>query len=155
MKAITELLAENPFFKVFDANKIEILAECGKKTSFKKGDVIFREGEEAKEFYLVLKGKVSLEIDGASRGNIAIHTVEDGEILGWSWLIPPHEWAFTASVKEDVEAIALDGLCIRSKCEGDHALGYLLLTQFSTVLAKRLESARVQLLDVYGSHVEK
>jgi hypothetical protein len=46
--------------------------------------------------------------------------------------------------------VALDGKCLRGKCEKDHDMGYALLKKFSTVLAQRLEMTRLQLLDIYG-----
>jgi len=92
-----------------------------------------------------------LDIHGGHRGDIRIQTIEQGEIIGWSWLIPPHKWTFNAHAIEEVTATALDGACLRKKCEADHELGYELLKRFSTVLAKRLEWTRIQLLDIYGT----
>src|SRR3990167_7947239 len=150
METIKDLLAKHTFFKKIGDKHLETLARCGKNVHFKKNARILTEGDEANYFYLIRKGIVALDIDGAERGFIRIQTVEEGEVLGWSWLIPPHRWKFSAIAIEDTSAIALDGRCLRSKCENDHGLGFELLKRFSTVLAGRLESTRMQLLDVYG-----
>ncbi len=50
-----------------------------------------------------------------------------------------------------VSAIALDGSCLRGKCETDAELGYQLLTRVTTVMNQRLQSTRVRLLDLYGT----
>jgi ferredoxin len=50
---------------------------------------IFREGEEANEFYIIRNGKVSPEIISPGKEPIIIQTLESGEVLGWSWLVPP------------------------------------------------------------------
>jgi hypothetical protein len=47
-------------------------------------------------------------------------------------------------------AIALDGECLRNKCEANPRLGYELLKRVAQVFAERLLSTRLQLLDVYG-----
>jgi signal-transduction protein with cAMP-binding, CBS, and nucleotidyltransferase domain len=151
MEKIKDLLANHPFFKDLKKDQLEFLAGCGKNVQFKKGEQIFKEGEAADYFYVIRKGKVALDIDGAQRGLIRIQTIEEGEILGWSWLIPPHKWAFSVTAVETTSVTAMDGKCLRGKCEKDHELGYELLKRFSAVLAKRLQWTRMQLLDVYGS----
>jgi len=152
MKTIKDLLSEHPFFKDLEPEHIEFIVSCGKNVHIKKDEQVFREGEEADFFYLIRSGKIALDIYGAARGRIRIQTLEKGEILGWSWLIPPHKWNFTGTAVEETSVIALDGKCLRGKCEEDHELGYKLLKRFSTVLAKRLAWTRMQLLDVYGLH---
>ena len=51
---------------------------------------------------------------------------------------------------EPTRAIALDGKCLRTKCEENHDLGYELLKRFLHIIEQRLEATRLQLLDVYA-----
>ena len=67
-----------------------------------------------------------------------------------SWLIPPYHWHFDAKAVELTRAIALDGRCLRAKCEQDHDLGYELLKRFSTIIEERLQATRMQMLDLYS-----
>ncbi len=150
MKTIKDLIQEHPFFHDLSPEQTDLVAGCGSNTHFPAGTVIVKEGEPADYFYIIRQGKVTIEIDGQSRGTLYIQTIEAGEVLGWSWLIPPHHWKFTARATEETVATALDGKCLRKKCEEDPVLGYALLKKFATVLASRLEATRVQLLDVYG-----
>ncbi len=150
MKEIRDLLTDHTFFKDLPSGMIDFIAGCGSNAHFKKGERIFHEGEESDYFYIIRQGRIALEIDGAERGVINVQTVEAGDILGWSWLIPPHSWRFTGVAVEDTNATALDGKCLREKCQKDHELGYELLTRFAGVLSQRLERTRWQLLDVYG-----
>jgi CRP-like cAMP-binding protein len=112
--------------------------------------MILREGEEANHFYLIRSGKVTLQLMTPNKGPVIIQTLHEGDILGWSWLIPPFTWHFDAQAIELTRMIALDGKCLRTKCESDHDLGYELLKRFADILTKRLESTRLQLLDIYG-----
>ena len=64
--------------------------------------------------------------------------------------MPPYQWKFHAHAVEDVRAIALDGKCLRTKCEQNHDLGYELLKRFAQIMEQRLEATRLQLLDVYA-----
>ena len=152
MQTLETYLAEHPFMKGLKQHHIEIIVGCASHVQFDAGQFILREGEEANNFYIILHGKVALEIFTPDRGPITIQTIEEGDVLGWSWLIPPYHWHYDARAIELTRAISLDGKCLRAKCEQDHDLGYELLKRFTHVIAKRLEATRLQLLDVYGVH---
>jgi hypothetical protein len=47
--------------------------------------------------------------------------------------------------------VALDGACLRGKCQEDPRLGYELVMRFADVLLSRLDAARLRLVDLYGS----
>ena len=77
-------------------------------------------------------------------------TVDEGEVLGWSWLFPPYRWHSDARALDTVRALAFDGECLRGKCLADHELGYELFARFSKLLVKEIEMTRLRLLDLYG-----
>ena len=86
----------------------------------------------------------------STRGPLTIQTAGPGELVGWSWLLPPYKWHFTGRAVEPVRAVQFDAACLRQKCEEDAQLGYQLLTQVARILASRLNATHLQLLDVYG-----
>jgi CRP-like cAMP-binding protein len=135
--------------KGLDPAHLNLIVGCASNVRFNPGEFIFRAGQEANHFYVVRNGRVSIETFAPQRGAITIETVADGELLGWSWLIPPFEWHFDARALSLTRAIALDARCLRGKCDNDPALGYELLKRFSQVMEQRLEATRLQLLDLY------
>jgi CRP/FNR family transcriptional regulator, cyclic AMP receptor protein len=155
MDTLEPLLSEHPFLKGLDQKHLQLITGCASNVRFDAGQIIFREGEEADQFYIIRQGKVALQIYTPGRGSIIIDTLTDGEILGWSWLIPPYQWRFDAVATELTRAIALDGKCLRNKCEADHDLGYELLKRFSSIVDSRLESTRIRLVDMYDSNGNK
>jgi len=152
MEDLKNILTTHPFFAGLKPEHLQLVVGCASNVRFDAGKFIFREGEEANEFYLLRHGKVGLEVYAPERGPITIQTLGEGEILGWSWLVPPYRWKFDARVIELTRAIALDGKCLRDKLESDYQLGYELLKRFSQVMVERLQTARFQLLNVYESH---
>jgi hypothetical protein len=46
--------------------------------------------------------------------------------------------------------VALDGACLRGKCDEDHKLGYELMKRFAPIIVERLQATRLRLLDIYG-----
>ncbi|HEY7616011.1 MAG TPA: cyclic nucleotide-binding domain-containing protein [Terriglobales bacterium] len=150
METLERIIAEHPFFADLESYYTTLLVGCASNVRFQAGAYIFKEGEEANEFYLIRTGKVALELFAPQREPIIVETLSEGEILGWSWLVPPYHRKFHAHAVEETRALALDGKCLRTKCEQNHDLGYELLKRFSQVIAQRLEATRYQLLDVYA-----
>ncbi len=94
---------------------------------------------------------MAIETYVPQRGSVMIDTYGEGDVLGWSWLVPPYNWHFDARALELTRVIALDGKCLRKKCEEDRYFGYELLKRFTKIIEQRLESIRIQLIDVYGT----
>jgi CRP/FNR family transcriptional regulator, cyclic AMP receptor protein len=149
METLEAILAKHPFFDRLEQRHLDLLVGCASNVRFDAGQFILREGEEANHFYLIRHGKVALEIFAGHRGPITVETLEDGDIVGWSWLFPPYRWRFDARAVDITRAIALDGKCLRTKSEQDHDLGYELLKRFARIVEERLQATRLQLLDVY------
>ena len=151
METLEPLLAEHPFLRGMSLAQIATIAGCASNARFETGQRLFRDGEEANQFFIIRKGRIAIEAEPPSGDPIVIHTYGEGEILGWAWLVPPHRWRFTGRALELTRVLALDGKCLRGKCETDHELGYELLKRFADILASRLDAARLQLIDMYAS----
>ena len=149
MQTLEAILANHPFFKGFEPHYMQLITGCASNVRFQAGTYIFREGEPASSFYIIRQGKVALEVMAAQHGSLIIQTIEDGEVLGWSWLFPPYRWHFSARAIEETRAIALDGVCLREKGETDHDFGYELVKRVAQILMERLQATRLQALDIY------
>ncbi|HVO63823.1 MAG TPA: cyclic nucleotide-binding domain-containing protein [Terriglobales bacterium] len=149
METLEHVIAAHPFFTGLEPHYLEPLVSCASNMRFQAGTYIFKVGGEANEFYLIRAGRVALEVIAPQQKPIIVSTLDKGEILGWSWLLPPYKWKFDARAIEDTRAIALDAKCLRTKCEQNHDLGYELLKRFAQIVDRRLEATRLQLLDVY------
>ena len=102
---IAKRIREHPFLRGLTHDQLALLTDCALPAQFKAGQIIFREGEKAKLFYLIEKGKVVLESKGEFGEPVVIDTIGAGDLLGWSWMMPPYKWRFTARAVEPTEAI--------------------------------------------------
>lgn len=150
METLERILAAHPFFRDLDRRCLELLVGCAANVRFDPDQLVCRAGDEANQFFLIRHGRVALEISAPGRPPLSLQTLGEGEILGWSWLIPPYHWMSDARAVETMRAVALDGKCLRAKCEADHDLGYELLKRFAHIVEQLLQATRLQLLDVYG-----
>lgn len=150
MEGMERIIREHPFFAGLDERFLSLVCGCAKNVRFEVGQYLFHQGEPANEFYLLRHGHVALEIAAPGRGALTFATLGEGEVVGASWLIPPYRWRYDARAVELTRAIAIDGGCLRGKCESDHDLGYEVLKRVVSILVERLQATRLQILDVYG-----
>lgn len=151
MESLKKSLESNPVFKVLQTKHLDFLAAHMKEENFKTGKFLFKTGEPAEEFYLVVKGKVALEVYSPPKGPLTILTVGTHNILGWSWLYPPYTWHFDAKALSDTIVYTFDAIKIRQECRKDYEFGYLLTNCFGQIMMQRLAATRLQLLDVFGT----
>ncbi|MEZ5591090.1 MAG: cyclic nucleotide-binding domain-containing protein [Gammaproteobacteria bacterium] len=154
-EGLEHLLKEHPLFDQINPDYLAIIAGCAANERFNAGATIFREGSPADKFYLIRHGAVALEIHIPGREPLIIDTLHEGDILGWSWLVPPYQWFLDARAVQLCRMVSLDATCLRSKMENDHALGYELYRRFMPVAAKRLQAGRLQLIDMYAQPSER
>jgi CRP/FNR family transcriptional regulator, cyclic AMP receptor protein len=145
------VVLQAPVFAGLPADHAAQLAGCAQTIGWKEGETLFREGDDADKFFVVRRGRVALELFVPNGGALTIETIEPGEVVGWSWLFPPYRWHFDGRAVGPVRAVAVDGACLRRKCDDDSALGYELMRRFSQVMLERLQATRLRLADVYGS----
>jgi CRP/FNR family transcriptional regulator, cyclic AMP receptor protein len=151
MRTIDELLADAPAFEGMAKEHLELIAGCAQNQTFDEGSYLLREGDPADVFYVIRRGRVALETFVPQEGTMIMETIDDGDLLGWSWLVPPYRVAFDARAVDTVHTIAFDGLCLRGKCDEDPSLGYGLMRRFLPVIVDRLQATRLRLIDVYGN----
>jgi CRP/FNR family transcriptional regulator, cyclic AMP receptor protein len=149
-RTIRDLLGDHEFFSDLAPEYLDLLAGCGRNEVFPAGTVLAHAGDPAQYFHVLRTGRVAVAIQVPQHEELVIASLGPGDVLGWSWLFPPHEWRFDVTATQETHAIALDGVCLRAKCEADPALGYALMRRFAQILVQRLESTRLQLVDVYG-----
>lgn len=143
-----EVLQSHPFLEGFRAEFIEKLAGLAFQARFDTDQMVFREGDHSSLFYLILEGKVALEIHAPGR-TLRIQTLGPGDELGWSSMLRPVRKQFQARCLEPVRAVALDGARVLQACESDHPFGVAVTRRLLGVVAERLQATRMQLLDIY------
>jgi CRP-like cAMP-binding protein len=150
MQTIDQLLADVPAFAGLRREHLELIAGCAQNRVFAEGQRLMRESEPADDFFVIRRGDVALETYVPQSGALTIETLHEGDLVGWSWLVPPYRTMFDARALAQTHTVSFDGACLRGKCAQDSELGYELMRRFTAVIVERLQSTRLRLLDVYG-----
>ena len=140
-------LCHHPFFAGMKEELLADLNDCTRMVGLQAGQYLGRTGQDADAFYLISTGRVAIEMDTPQRGPVFIQALGPGDVVGWSWLMPPHCWRFHARAMETIRALEIDGTRLRHLCEENHELGYELLRRLIEVVTGRLAATRTQLLE--------
>ncbi|MFP3990866.1 Crp/Fnr family transcriptional regulator [Streptomyces sp. E11-3] len=123
-----------------------------REVNFPQDARLFEEGARADRFWIIRSGTVTLDVRVPGRRPPVIESIGFGELVGWSWLIPPHVWHLGASALSPVRAYEFDAAQVRELCEQDREFGAAIEMWVAKVLAHRLQAARTRLLDLYAPY---
>jgi CRP/FNR family transcriptional regulator, cyclic AMP receptor protein len=145
-------LREIPFFADLSPAHLELLASLASFREAQNGDELFHEGDPQDCLYIVLEGRVAVEIHIPNHGRLRILTVEPTELLGWSSITDtmPRRTASARAVAA-TRLLAIDSAALHAACKKDSDLGYFIMNRVANVIANRLLITRLQLLDLFAS----
>lgn len=131
-------LRKIPLFSNLTSAHLAKLVEIGKERSVAAGEVVFREGEDAREFYVIVSGRVRISKMVPGVGEEALAVLEPGSYFGEMALIDdtPRSADAIANVRSQlwiIEKQDLEELMFLHK-----DLAYELLWTFVRTLSIRL-----------------
>lgn len=146
-RAITERIVNHPFFAGMEKEFLSIVISSASERVFARGEIIFREGKPASHFYLIESGRVGLEAHEPADGTFPVQELHAGEVLGWSWLVPPFVSHFQARALEQTRTIVLDGAHLLIAAEQNKQFGFDLLRRVTRTMVQRLEATRTRFIE--------
>jgi CRP-like cAMP-binding protein len=143
------LLRKHPFVEEFQPEHIDKLRAMAREVNFAPGETIFREGDDCHDFYLIVSGRVALEVEEADHV-LRVQTLSAGDEFGWSAILMGRRKHFQAKALEHVETLALDGPQLLAACREDKGFGFALMYRMLGVVSERLQATRLQLHDMHS-----
>jgi CRP/FNR family transcriptional regulator, cyclic AMP receptor protein len=144
--------ADHEFLRGMSPEGVELLSGATVRVSIPPGRRLFEEGATADKCWLLTAGHVALDLHRQpGQPNLIIETLGRGDVLGFSWLAPPHRWQFGAQTVEPTTAFELSGPDVMALCDRNPELGYQLALRMLAAAVRRLQATRIRLLDLYGA----
>jgi len=145
---LQQTLQTIPWFLDLSESQIEMLAGISTIQHLSKGETLFHEGDSEGNLYVLLDGEMALEIQIPGREKLLIFTAEPLDIIGWSSLTPMvRQCTATAHALADCDYLELESQKLIRLCDEDEKLGYIIMKRIANVVASRLLTTRIQLLD--------
>jgi len=122
-----------------DVNRILSL---GSSRTIPQGTALFGLGDEATDLFLVERGAVKLTLPLMVDGESSDALVEErlpGQLLGWSALVPPHQYTLQAFTPVETDLLALPRTDLLGLLSDTPKLGYAVFTNLARVVGQRLQ----------------
>lgn len=104
--------------------------------SHEEGEILFRENDEARSFYILLNGRVKLS---AGKDIQVVYDVgQNGEAFGWSSLIGRDVYSASAKCVEPTKLLVADRVKLNQVLEEDPANGIIFMKHLAATLGNRL-----------------
>jgi CRP-like cAMP-binding protein len=130
----------------------EALLAHSHRVDFPAGSRLFEEHRRADRFWIIEYGTVELDMHVPGHKAAVVAALGAGDLLGWSWMLPPYTWHLGATVTHAVGALEFDARAVRELCAADPDIGRSVSTGVAAVIALRLSAARSRLLDMFGPY---
>ena len=152
---LSALLQKHPFVEEFHPEHIDKLRGLGREVRFAADQVIFKEGDDTHDFYLIVSGRIALEIEEPDDHVLRVQLLGAGDELGWSSVLMGRGKYFMARALEHTEALAFDGPQLLDACRADPAFGFAFMYRMLGVVSERLQATRLQLHDMHSPKAKR
>ncbi len=138
----------------FPDDLLNKLQPLGQLRLFSEKSVIFEQGQKAEFFYMLLMGKVLLEVELTKDIMISIESIKPGYSFGWSSLFRGDFYKASAICSEPCEVIAFPGDELLDLLDKDTHLGYWFMKEAMEILKNQLIRRTDQFLKTLRMHPE-
>jgi CRP-like cAMP-binding protein len=128
--------------KGLPSDEVDKVLSLGSRLTLTSGAELFHMGTPADSLYLVSQGRIKLTLPMQIRGqqqDVFVEERSPGETVGWSALIPPHQFTLTATAPLQTEVVALSREALRAHGAAFPAIGYAITLNLAAVIGQRLQ----------------
>lgn len=155
MNRVIESLKSSEVFGNLDRDRLERLSGLSRPRHFRQDEIIFEEGAEATNLYILRSGMAVLEMrlhPVPDRPPIPtpLESITPGECFGWSAIVEPHTYTLSARCQTDCSTLAILGSRLHQEMAADPELGCEVQSAVSRLVARRLADTRLRLTSGVG-----
>lgn len=143
------VLAQAPLFAALDADAAEALQSASRTRHYRRGDIVFAEGDDGDALYVVVEGKVKIFRTSPDGRENMLAVLGPGEMFGELSLFDPGPRTATVAAITDASLASLAHEALRPWLAGRPELGVQLLR----ALAQRLRRTNEAMADLVFSDV--
>ncbi len=130
-------LKGHEIFRLLRPEQVNVISTAAEEVSLRAGDTVFRTGEPAKDFYVVLEGQVALRLPRSDGVSVLIDDVPDGSIFGSCVCFQLDTYTLSATCTQDSRLLRIDAGTLKKLMDEDPVLGNAIQTMVSRIYFKR------------------
>lgn len=106
-RSLIEMLSELCLFRGFDPVALHAVVPILKPVECAAGQPLFRQGEAGRTAFILLSGRMRIEVEAPTQGNLVVATAGPGDVVGEIALVDPGPRTATAIAVEPTSCMAL------------------------------------------------
>jgi CRP/FNR family cyclic AMP-dependent transcriptional regulator len=143
------LLTQTWFAADMPAEVCERLSAIGEIKDYPTGTTVVQEGLLCRSLAVILSGRIALRLGLPGVGDQTILTLDEGDVLGWSALLPGSLATSTGVTLAPTTVLQFERDQLTEMLANDCDLAAAIYPRVLVAVARRLEATRLQLLDLY------
>lgn len=128
-------------FSGLSDDQLSAVQSCCEEADFRRGDSLFKAGEEPRHLWVVVEGQVDLIWDApgvAGSSGESISQLGPGMPFGWSSLVPPNTYRLSAvGASRTGRVMKVDAAGLRAIFETDAVVGYKVMSKVLALISTR------------------
>jgi CRP/FNR family cyclic AMP-dependent transcriptional regulator len=141
-----EMLKKMDIFEFVGKEELKRIAKLARIEEFEPGDYIFKEGDEAKKIYVVLEGRVSVEMPVGPEKTIQVYTMTKWRFFGYPALLRTKKFTTNARCIDRVKVVSIAAEDLENLFKENCTCGYLVMKRVAELIAQKLRDTRMQLI---------
>ena len=146
-----QALKDCVLFSSLSDSELEQVASSAVEKQYEAGTTIFATGDSAEELFVIQEGRVAVQMTLPKSGTqasrrITVDVVTKNEIAGWSAIVEPYKYTFTAVCMQKAVALSIGGEKLRWLLRDNPKIGYEIMKGLTKVIAAGLNDTRQVLI---------
>jgi CRP-like cAMP-binding protein len=139
----TDWLKKTELFGALKESQLDILLSHSSLETFPEGKTIFRQGDEANHFYILIEGTIDLSVKTEGKFDFLSSKVEkEGAAFGIPSLIEPFRYNVTATCLKLSKVLVIDAGLVKMDMEQDPRMGMEIMKKLVFIYFNRLNEMR-------------
>ena len=127
---------QKDIFRAMNKSFVKKIMNVSTTESYEQGDLLFKQGDLANQFYILLKGRIKLTLGEIGRSVYIVSHA--GEAFGWSSLIDRETYTASAECMTQAKLLRFDQEKVLKILEEDPANGLVFFKRLADILGNRL-----------------
>ena len=139
----TDWLKKTELFGALKESQLDILLSHSSVETFPEGKTIFRQGDEANHFYILIEGTIDLSVKTEGKFDFLSSKVEkEGAAFGIPSLIEPFRYNVTTTCLKLSKVLVIDAGLVKMDMEQDPRMGMEIMKKLVFIYFNRLNEMR-------------
>jgi CRP-like cAMP-binding protein len=144
-----ERLRETELFDCLTPYEAELASLACETRVYKKGDTIFKEGDESTEIFVVDEGEVQCALEPRPNQSLVVDTLTKDQLFGWSAIAPPHRRTATIQATKKTRVFVVRTNDLRRVREVNPVIWNKVLAKIVRIVDDRLGKTRRALAQAF------